>query len=348
MTSSEKNKIFPITLLGALIVFSLTVSLSSSSVFAQTNDESNSGGNQALAQNSKHGNNEANHKTIQRSDSSQSSSCISRGNTEGSCNNLSFQLNQNGQCDSSSSLLCIPQREAIQSNSPDVSSPLNAASVSCGEVIKQSVKLSSNLDCKTDGIIVGADDLTVDLNGYTITGPGQSTSKVGLMLGDFDNVKVVGPGIIKDFQAGILNTGGKGNMISDITLTQNQIGSFNTGAKNTQINDNLFLSNGIGLASQSSMGSKLNTNLFKSNDLAGITFVNSENNDVTMNTIQGAISGIFIDGQSSNNNINSNNILQNKGLDVNNANGLPLNINNNNFNDNNCMTSAPEGLCLGR
>lgn len=347
MTSSRKNKKFSITLLGALIVFSLTVSLSSNSVFAQSNDGES--GNQALAQNSKNGNNEDKQKTIQNSESSQSSSCISKGNSEGSCNNFSLKFNQNGQCNSESALgICLPQRESEQTNNPQSSSPITGASVSCGEVLKQSVKLSSNLDCKTDGIIIGADDITVDLNGYTITGPGQTTSKVGLMLGDFDKVKVVGPGIIKNFQAGVLNTGGEDNSISGVTLTENQIGSFNTGAKNTQIIDNMFLANSIGVASQSSIGSKLTTNMFKSNDLAGITFVNSEHNDVSMNTIQGAISGIFLDGQSNNNNINSNNILQNKGLDVNNANGLPLNINNNLFNDNNCNTSAPEGLCLGR
>ena len=80
--------------------------------------------------------------------------------------------------------------------------PINA-SVSCGEVIEQSVKLTSNLDCKTDGIIIGADGVTVDLNGHTISGPGVSTSKVGLMLSDQDNANIVGPGIVQNFQAGV-------------------------------------------------------------------------------------------------------------------------------------------------
>jgi len=351
-SSSEKNKTFSITLLGALIVFSITVSLYSNSVFAQSNDgESGSDGNQASAQNSKNGNNHDRHRTMQSSESSQSSSCFSKGNTEESCNNFSLKVNKNGGCDSDSAFgICIPQRDSVQSDSQVASLPVtdSSASVSCGQVLKQSVKLTSNLDCRTDGIIVGANDITIDLNGYTITGPGQTTSKIGLMLGDFDNVIVEGPGIIQNFQAGVLNAGGTGNSISGVTLTKDQIGSFNTGAKNTQIKDNMFFSNSIGVASQSSTGSQLSTNLFKENDLAGMTFVNSAQNDVSMNTIQGSISGIFIDGQSNSNNINSNNILQNKGLDVNNANGLPSNINNNQFNDNHCTTSAPEGLCFGR
>ena len=63
--------------------------------------------------------------------------------------------------------------QSSQENSSSSSSavPLST-SLSCGQVIKQSVKLTANLDCKTDGIIVGADGITIDLNGFTLNGPG--------------------------------------------------------------------------------------------------------------------------------------------------------------------------------
>jgi parallel beta-helix repeat protein len=208
--------------------------------------------------------------------------------------------------------------------------------------------LTSNLDCKTDGLIIGEDGITVDLNGHTITGPGVSTSKVGLMLSDMDNVNIEGPGTIQNFQAGVLNTGGQDDKISSVTFTENSIGTFNTGSANTAIEDNLFFNNNIGVASHSSTGSSLVTNLFKGNDLAGITFVNSASNEISFNTIQGSVSGLFFDGQSQDNVANSNNILDNTGVDINNANGLPLNVNNNLFNDNNCNASVPVGLCLGK
>lgn len=204
------------------------------------------------------------------------------------------------------------------------------------------------MDCKTDGLIIGADGITIDLNGHTITGPGVATSKVGMMLSDQDDVNINGPGIIQNFQAGVLNTGGQNDKIKGVTFTKNQIGSFNTGSANTGIEDNLFFGNNIGVASHSSTGSHLVTNLFKSNDLAGITFVNSAGNEVLFNTIQGSVSGLFFDGQSRDNVVNSNNILDNGGVDINNANGLPLNVNNNQFNDNNCNSSVPAGLCLGK
>jgi len=233
------------------------------------------------------------------------------------------------------------------SSSSSSAVPLST-SLSCGQVIKQSVKLTANLDCKTDGIIVGADGITIDLNGFTLSGPGEKSSKVGIMFADNDGVTVQGPGTIKSFQAGALFSGGEDNKISRVTFTENEIAVFETGSKNVAIEDNLMFGNSIGVAAHSSSGSKLNTNLFKSNDLAGVTLVNSADNELSMNTIQGSVNGIFLDGQSTKNNVNSNNVLQNRGVDLNNGNGLPTNINDNVFGDNNCNTSVPDGLCLGR
>ncbi len=235
-----------------------------------------------------------------------------------------------------------------QENGSSSSAVPLSTSLSCGQVIKQSVKLTANLDCKTDGLIVGADDITIDLNGFTLTGPGDKSSKVGVMFADNDGVTVQGPGTIENFQAGALFSGGENNKISKVTFMNNEIAIFETGAKNTAIEDNSIFDNSIGVAAHSSEGSTLSTNLFKANDLAGVTLVNSANNELSANTIQGSVNGIFLDGQSTKNIIDSNSVLKNRGVDLNNGNGLPTNINDNVFSDNNCNTSVPDGLCLGR
>ena len=54
--------------------------------------------------------------------------------------------------------------------------------------------------------------------------------------------------------------------------------------------------------------------------------------------------GIFVDAQSNGNRIESNDIHENK-VDLNNANGLSTDINQNRYSDNNCETSTPSGLC---
>ena len=245
-------------------------------------------------------------------------------------------------------MIIINHHKQIAADSSSDSAVPLSTSLSCGQVIKQSVKLTANLDCKTDGIIVGADGITIDLNGFTLNGPGEKSSKVGVMFADNDGVTVQGPGTIQNFQAGTLFSGGEDNKISRVTFTENEIAVFETGAKNTAIEDNSMFDNSIGVAAHSSSGSTLNTNLFKANDLAGVTLVNSANNELSMNTIQGSVNGIFLDGQSTKNIVDSNNVLKNRGVDLNNGNGLPTNINDNVFSDNNCNTSVPDGLCLGR
>src|SRR5918998_148857 len=222
-----------------------------------------------------------------------------------------------------------------------------STSLSCGQVVKESVTLSANLECSTDGLIAGADGITINLNGFTIAGPGGESSKVGIMLANNDNVQVTG-GTLKGFQAGVLNTGGSGNTISKVTFTENQIAIFNTGAINTNIETNNMFSNSIGVASHSSTGTQLHQNMLTDNQLAGVTLVNSAENVLDFNTITGSVNGVFLDGQSTNNNVNTNTIVQNSGVDINNGNGLPTNINANGFSDNLCHTSVPDVLCIGR
>ncbi len=219
-------------------------------------------------------------------------------------------------------------------------------SLSCGEVIKESVKLSTNLDCTTDGLIVGADGITVDLNGHTINGPGPKSSKIGIMLATSSGVTIMGPGVVSGFQAGILDTGGQDNKINGVNFVDNQIAIFMTGAKGTSIDQNMLTDNDIGMASHSSSGTTFTKNLLDKNTLAGVTLVNSAENTIDTNIIEHSNNGVFVDGQSTSNKITTNTILQNTGVDLNNANGLPININKNTFTGNNCNTSVPDGLCI--
>ena len=104
-----------------------------------------------------------------------------------------------------------PTQSPLQTQQQPSTQPL-AISPSCGQVITQNVVLTSNLNCAdSDGLIVGASDIVVDLNGHTISGPDvdsdtKTSSKVGIMIPNMNNV-VVHDGTIEGFQAGILMTG---------------------------------------------------------------------------------------------------------------------------------------------
>jgi parallel beta-helix repeat protein len=222
-----------------------------------------------------------------------------------------------------------------------------ATNAACGQVVSGLVNLTANLDCSGDGLIIGGDNTVVNMNGYSITGPGPDSSKVGIMVPNNDNVVINGPGSISNFQAGVLVTGANGMKMSSLILDSNQIGVFMTGSENTDIQQNIVKENSLGVATHSSTGAKLTSNLMSGNLLAGITFVNTQQSEVSMNNIDGSQNEAFLDAQSSANSVVANNVLENV-VDVNNANGLPPNINNNQFSDNNCQVSNPSGICIGR
>jgi len=56
------------------------------------------------------------------------------------------------------------------------------SSPACGQVVHGNVTLTANLDCTGDGLIVGGDSTTINLNGYSINGPGDNSSKVGISV----------------------------------------------------------------------------------------------------------------------------------------------------------------------
>ena len=223
----------------------------------------------------------------------------------------------------------IPSAAAQQGGTPGASSS-NAA---CGQVVSGVVNLTANLNCSGDGIIVGGPNTVINMNGFSITGPGQDSSKVAIMVPNVDNVVVNGPGSLSNFQAGVLLTGANGFKISSVILSDNQIGTFMTGADNAQVQQNIIQGNSIGVASHSSTGAAIDSNLMNGNLLAGITFVNTQQSNVGMNNVVGSQNGVFLDGQSKQNTISANNVLENV-IDLNNANGLPTNINTNQFTDN--------------
>ena len=50
--------------------------------------------------------------------------------------------------------------------------------VACGQVVQGNVTLTANLNCSGDGLIVGDDETTINLNGFGIYGPGADSQKL--------------------------------------------------------------------------------------------------------------------------------------------------------------------------
>ena len=51
--------------------------------------------------------------------------------------------------------------------------PEASTNAACGQVVSGVVNLTANLNCSGDGIIVGGPNTVINMNGFSITGPGQ-------------------------------------------------------------------------------------------------------------------------------------------------------------------------------
>jgi len=103
--------------------------------------------------------------------------------------------------------------------------PALATHVVCGQVITSSTTLDSDVGpCAMDGIVIGADNITLDLNGHTLSGiDGQLTQGVGVKVSGHTGVVVTG-GTVKAFSIGVNIENGASNTVSNMSLTDNTSG----------------------------------------------------------------------------------------------------------------------------
>ncbi len=234
------------------------------------------------------------------------------------------------------------------------SSPL----VSCGETITTPVVLTSDLVCDGTALYVGADDVSIKFNGHSIRSSGQASptdqsmgyaASSGISVINADDVAIEGLGSIVGFGTGISIIGSSGTQVSDLQLSENQIGVLLSGAKEFEVTRNSLTGNGIGLVADTSNDGVIVFNSLVTNERQGILLTGSSNNVVAADDLYGnGDYGVSLDVQSSGNTVDYVTSFGHETADMNNANGMPLSVNNNNFGaHNNCETSIPAGLCPG-
>jgi hypothetical protein len=180
----------------------------------------------------------------------------------------------------------------------------HAVTVSCGQTITSSTTLSADLVCNADGVIIGADHVTLNLNGHRIrafgSATGVSSSHVGAVVengsvvgfnndvslsGDSSRVVNVQAGNAQAF--GILVTG-ENDVISGNRAFGNGssgIAGFGTGSQYT----NNFLQSNAGYGLQLDDASLVSGNKALSNSVDGIAAGNGsgESLSITNNLANG-------------------------------------------------------------
>jgi parallel beta-helix repeat protein len=90
----------------------------------------------------------------------------------------------------------------------------------CGDIVSQNVRLADDLTaCPADGLVIGADNIAVDLNGHTVSAAGGSSAS-GILADGHRRVRVFN-GKVTGFAIGIFLSGASESRVAGVRLSHN-------------------------------------------------------------------------------------------------------------------------------
>lgn len=180
------------------------------------------------------------------------------------------------------------------------------AVLSCGQTITQSTVLDNDLTgCANNGIILGANNITLDLNGHTVAGTANTADGGGVVLVGRTGVTVRN-GTVRNFDVGVVIEGGSANTVQGVNAVDNIAFEGVPGRRG-----------GDGIAILSSSNNRiLNNNTINNGPYSGIGIYSDVDSAhprstigvSTANVIDGNVVEGNIQGRSPNNVVNNDNI----------------------------------------
>ena len=192
----------------------------------------------------------------------------------------------------------------------------HASQLNCGETITADTTLESDLvDCPNNGIVIGADDITLDLNGHLVDGDGtpavdcdprRAICDAGVVNDGHDGVTVT-RGSVREFAIGVLfGTTSPGrarhNRVLGVSASRNQflgLGIFSqvrSLVRDSSGNESLDR-HGNGLALGDSHHVRIVNNSFRRNPHNGINTAQSSRNLISGNVFShNGDEGILVEG----------------------------------------------------
>lgn len=217
----------------------------------------------------------------------------------------------------------------------------------CGDVLTEDTTLTADLHCDGDGLIIGANGITVSGNQFEILGSGAKGS-VGIENPGFDDTTLDFVQV-RGFESGVVyRAGAADNLISDSWVTDNKrygLVYFNSHANRTVeiiVENNglkrpgkygagvaLFKShgnsiydvypdaNGVGIFLERASGNEIRATGSTGNSMHGIWLVDSDKNQLLDNRASGnQLHGIAIDRKSTGNYLEGNTTSSNERLGI--------------------------------
>jgi parallel beta-helix repeat protein len=197
--------------------------------------------------------------------------------------------------------------------------------VACGDTITANTTLDSDLlDCPNNGIVIGADDVTLDLNGHVVDGddtefvacPPDELCDTGILDDDRDGL-VIKDGSVGQFAIGVFMGRTRHSRVLDISSSENALFGFifvesaRSGIRNSSGSRNLD-PDGDGLGLFGSRHIRIVHNSFRRN-LLGIHVFESTENVIKRNVISRTPGPGIILEQANRNQVRRNRCARNDG-----------------------------------
>lgn len=190
-------------------------------------------------------------------------------------------------------ILCTGIALAIATAASATAAP-TTDTLSCGDTVTTSVTLTEDLlDCPGDGLVVGADGVTIDLNGHTVSGVWPSS---GIRIEGFDGVTVRN-GVLWVFNFGVDAVDADRLTLSNLDVTGELYGVNLLDSDSARITDSTLTGLGAGIHTESSDELVVVRNTFPGGVGDGFTFLGTNDSRFADNLIGGAnTAGLTVTG----------------------------------------------------
>ncbi|CAN5192883.1 hypothetical protein BH18ACT4_BH18ACT4_05060 [soil metagenome] len=156
---------------------------------------------------------------------------------------------------------------------PALDGVASAVPIECGSIITQDTVLTEDVGpCAGDGLVIVANNVTLDLAGYQVFGTDDQGNSAGILLQNVRGVRVT-LGTVREFDAGIVVARGRNNTIQYMTVHDNHSEQFVAESP-----EQALLGDGIVVVSSSY--NRINRNLVRDNGpFSGITVLTETDGD---------------------------------------------------------------------
>jgi large repetitive protein len=224
-----------------------------------------------------------------------------------------------------------------------------ASNVSCGTTITTNTKIDSDLaNCPSDGIVIGADNITLDLNGHTVGGDGvpagscfeEGVCDLGISNSAGHAGVTIKGGAVRGFDVGI-SVGGRENRIQGVASANNSTFGLIVGdSTGSRIDHNSSVDDGVsGILMFDSTDSRIDHNAVAGTTGYAMPVFGSSHNRIEQNVLEGDQHGILLAESSNDNEVRANRISQGGSIEIGGS--------SDNRVEQNVLTNPSDGILLG-